>query len=185
MTISLATFAALLLPALLLVAAAAAVFRRLSALQRRVGSPCDPWLADLSVERYRPMVRLLNSDDIRFLRSQPGVTPAMLHRLRQQRCQIFRGYLRSLELDFHQASDALVQVMLQSQVDRRDLIPVLLGSRLKFATAAFSIRCRLVLYRWNIGQEPVQRLLGLFEGLQLELLAWTPTPQGVALVINV
>ena len=178
MTISLAAFAALLLPVLLLVATAVFVFRRLSALQRRAGSPSDRWSADLSVERYRPMVRLLNSDDLHFLRSQPGVTPAMLHRLRQQRCQIFRGYLRSLERDFHQASDALILVMVQSQVDRRDLIPVILGSRLKFASAVFSLRCRLLLYRWNIGQEPVQRLLGLFEGLQLELLAWTPTPEG-------
>jgi hypothetical protein len=178
MTLPITALAALFLSALPVVAAAVFVLRRLAALQRRAGKPDDAWSADLSVERYRPMIRLLNVDDIRFLRAQPGVTPEMLHRLRRQRCQIFRGYLKNLERDFQQASDALILVMVQSQVDRRDLIPVFVGSRIKFATAAFSIRCRLLLYRWNIGQEPVQRLLGLFEGLQLELLAWTPTPEG-------
>jgi hypothetical protein len=31
-------------------------------------------LDDLSIERYRPMLRLLDDQDLRFLREQPGFT---------------------------------------------------------------------------------------------------------------
>src|ERR1035437_5554731 len=50
------------------------------------------WIDDLSTDRYRPMMRLLDSRDIEFLRSQAGFTPKMESKLRAQRCQIFRGY---------------------------------------------------------------------------------------------
>ena len=58
------------------------------------------WIDELSIERYRPMARLLDGDDLEFLRSQPGFTPDVLNKLRSQRCQIFRGYLRCLQSDF-------------------------------------------------------------------------------------
>jgi hypothetical protein len=35
----------------------------------------------------------------------------------------------------------------------------------------------LLLYRWDVGHDSVARLVGLFEGLQLELLALAPTPE--------
>ena len=57
-------------------------------------------LAELSVDRYRPMLRLLNDDDLRFLRVQPGFTPDMARSYARQRCKIFRGYLKCLETDF-------------------------------------------------------------------------------------
>ena len=58
------------------------------------------WIEELSLERYRPMMRLLDPDDLEFLRSQPGFTWRMASRLRAQRCQLFRSYLRSLDEDF-------------------------------------------------------------------------------------
>ena len=58
------------------------------------------WIEDLSLDRYRPMLRMLDGDDIEFLRSQPGFTPGMATKLRAQRTQIFRGYLKSLETRF-------------------------------------------------------------------------------------
>jgi hypothetical protein len=179
MTLSLAIPTALFLAALAIFAAAILISRQIATMQRRCSGSFH-WTGDLSVERYRPMLRLLNGDDFRFLRTQPGVTPALINRLRKQRCQVFRGYLRCLQEDFALASDALIMVMVQSQSDRRDLIPTLIGSRLKFAAAIFRVRCRLVLYRWNVGQVPVARLVHLFEVLQLELLASTPTEDGHA-----
>jgi hypothetical protein len=58
------------------------------------------WIDDLSIEQYKPMLRLLDSADIEFLRSQPGYTRAMEVKLRAQRCQELRGYLRDLNTDF-------------------------------------------------------------------------------------
>jgi hypothetical protein len=122
------------------------------------------------------MFRLLEEDDIRFLRSQPGATPALVRRLRRQRYQVFRGYLQSLERDFLLAFEALMLVMVHSQTDRRDIVRALIASRVKFSAGVFRVRCRLFLYRWDVGQDSVAHLVSLFEGLQLELLALVPDP---------
>src|ERR1022692_4408155 len=58
------------------------------------------WIDDLSTNRYRPMMRLLDPRDVKFLRSQAGYTPKMESKMRAQRCQIYRGYLRCLNMDF-------------------------------------------------------------------------------------
>ena len=165
-----------LVPAAILTGNAALFYRRLATLRRRAALPRD-WTSDLSVDRYRPMFRLLDAADTRFLLSQPGGTPDLVNRLRRQRCQVFRGYLRSLERDFQSASDALMMLMIHAQSDRRDILRALAGSRIKFTIGMVRVRCRLALYRWNMGSEPIANLVGLFEGLQLELLALLPLLQ--------
>src|ERR1019366_4989261 len=79
------------------------------------------WLDDLSTERYRPMLRLLDEEDLRFLRTQPGFTPKMAAKFRAQRCRILQGYLRSMQVDFGRICTALKLVMTESQQDRPDL----------------------------------------------------------------
>src|ERR1700730_1193096 len=77
-------------------------------------------LEELSPERYKPMLRLLDTQDLDFLRSQPGFTRKMEGEFRRQRCEIFRGYLRQLDSDFQQVCTALKLVMVQSNADRTD-----------------------------------------------------------------
>jgi hypothetical protein len=179
MTLTLATLPILLATTVLFIAVCILVYRQVVA-PRRPNVPAN-WTPEFSVDRYRPMFRLLEDDDIRFLRSQPGATSAMVKRLRRQRYQVFRGYLRSLELDFHLALAALMAVVVHSPSERRDLLRALVVSRLKFSIGVFRVRCRLFLYRWNIGHEPVARLVSLCEGLQLELLALAPSPDGAVI----
>src|SRR5580658_8849945 len=99
----------------------------LAYLIRKVGSAgkhlpvTSEWIDDLSLDRYRPMLRMLDGSDIAFLRSQPGFTPDMGRKLRAQRTQIFSGYLRSLETDFGRVCAAIKLVMLQSTYDRPEL----------------------------------------------------------------
>src|SRR5271166_6601390 len=87
-----ATFAGMLL-------AVALLFRKLSSPGSSLPVTAE-WIEALSLEHYRPMMRLLDGQDISFLRSQPGYTPAMARNLRMQRCRVFRGYLRCLSADF-------------------------------------------------------------------------------------
>src|SRR5512138_3272273 len=54
--------------------------------------------------KYRPMERLLQRDDFRFLASQPGFSPRLGRRFRRERRRIFRAYFRSLKRDFAQVS---------------------------------------------------------------------------------
>jgi hypothetical protein len=165
----------LTLSTILFIAVGTLIYRQIAALLRRPSVPLD-WTPDLSVDRYRPMFRLLSEGDISFLRSQPGATPALVRRLRKRRCQVFRGYVQSLERDFHGALKALSLVMVQSQSDRRDIARTLIVSRLRFSLAVYRVRFRLLVYRWNMGQEPVTHMMNLFEGLQRELAAMAETP---------
>ncbi len=125
----------------------------LAYLIRKIGfaGKCIPvtseWIDDLSLDRYRPMLRMLDGDDIAFLRSQPGFTPDMAKKLRSQRAQIFRGYLRSLEIDFGCVCVAIKLVMLQSRHDRPELAETLLRQQVTFACAMLSVRLHLVLYQ--------------------------------------
>src|SRR3954465_11639855 len=99
----------------------AVLIAAVAVLVRSLGSAgqCLPltaeWIDELSIERYRPMMRLLDGGDLGFLKSQPGFTPRMAVKLRIQRCQIFRGYLRCLNGDFQRVCAAIKVLMLQSQ----------------------------------------------------------------------
>ena len=105
----------------------AALVAGLAAVVRSLGSArhCLPvtaeWIDELSIERYRPMLRLLDSSDIEFLRSQPGYSPKMESDLRAQRCHIFAGYLRCLNMDFRRVCVALKVLMAQSR-DRKSVV---------------------------------------------------------------
>jgi hypothetical protein len=94
------------------------------------------WLDDLSIERYRLMLRLLAEEDQRFLRKQPGFTPRMAARFRTQRCQFVRGYIRSIKVDFGRICATLKVVMVQSQQDRPDLASALVRSQITFQVRA-------------------------------------------------
>ena len=103
------------------------------------------------------MLRLLDEEDLRFLRKQPGFTPQMAAKFRAQRCRIFRGYLRSMQVDFGRICAVLKIVMAQSQQDRSDLASALVRSQITFTCRMVAIQFRLWLYRWGFGKVEVTR----------------------------
>jgi hypothetical protein len=135
------------------------------------------WMETLSVERYRPMLRLLNQDDLSFLKSQPGFRPDMAKRLRRQRCDIFKGYLRHLCADFQLTCAALKLIMLHAPIDRPDLASLLLRAQVSFALGLLQIHVRLALYRWGLAGVDVRNLVQLFDGMQLELRSLVPAAE--------
>jgi hypothetical protein len=52
------------------------------------------WLDDLSIKRYRPMLRLLAAEDLPFVTKQTGFSSLIAARLRAQRCLIVRSRRR-------------------------------------------------------------------------------------------
>ena len=127
------------------------------------------WIDDLSSDRYRPMLRLLDSCDIEFLRSQAGFSPKMEAKLRAQRCQILRGYLQCLDTDFQQVCVALKLVLLHSEQDRPDLSAVLMRQQIMFAVRLMAARFRLFLYQRGFCTVDVAPLVRIFEVLHVEL----------------
>jgi hypothetical protein len=133
------------------------------------------WIDELSIERYRPMMRLLDGGDVAFLQTQPGFTPRMATKLRQQRCQIFRGYLRCLNSDFSRVCSAIKLVMLQSKHDRPDLAAVLIRQQAMFAVGILNVHFRLLLYRWGVCGVDVAGLVNIFDKMRLELRTMVPS----------
>jgi len=127
------------------------------------------WINDLSIDRYRPMLRLLNPEDVRRLRAQPGFTWRMANKFRSQRCQLFREYLHSLDADFNRVHMALKVIMVQSKYDRPDLANILVHSKLTFAFRMMIVESQLVCYRYGIGAADFTDIIELFDALRLEL----------------
>jgi hypothetical protein len=138
------------------------------------------WIEDLSLDRYRPMLRMLDGGDIEFLRSQPGFTPSMATKLRAQRTKIFAGYLKSLETDFVRVCSAIKLIMVQSQHDRPELAETLIRQQISFAFLMLSVRGRLVLYSWGVCGVDVTQLVKLFDSTRLELRTLVPVSSRMA-----
>lgn len=132
------------------------------------------WIDELSIERYRPMLRLLNKKDLHFLRTQPGFTPQMATKFRLQRCEIVRGYLRHLDTDFKRICVALKVLMVQSKHDRPDLASAVMRSQMTFAYSMMMVQFQVVFYRYGLGIVDVTDLLKLFDGMRLELRTLVP-----------
>jgi hypothetical protein len=151
------------------------------ALVRRLGQSASKlpvtaeWIDALSTERYRPMVRLLDSSDIEFLRSQPGFTRKMEAQVRAQRCRIFSAYLDCLDTDFKRVCLALKLVMAQSSQDRPDLAAALIHQQVIFASGLLGARFRLCLYRLGICSVDVSSLVTIFDSMRLELRSLVPS----------
>jgi hypothetical protein len=133
------------------------------------------WIDELSVERYLPMLRLLDGKDLEFLRIQPGFTPAMEMQLRRQRCQMFQGYLRSLSTDFRRVCAATKVVMLYSNNDRPDLASALIHHQLVFALSFLRVEAALQLYRWGLCDVDVSSLVRIFDVARVELRSLVPS----------
>jgi hypothetical protein len=173
-TISISVFAVAVL-----VAALFAIVRSFGAARGDLPLNTD-WIDELSVDRYRPMMRLLDDSDLEFLRSQPGFTPRMASRLRARRSQVFRGYLRRLSADFHRVCTAVKVLMLQSKRDRPDLAAVLVRQQALFALGMAMVQARLFLYRWDLCTVDVRALVQTFDVMRLELRNMLPATVGAA-----
>ncbi|MBZ5725219.1 MAG: hypothetical protein LAP87_09505 [Acidobacteriia bacterium] len=137
------------------------------------------WISELSIECYRPMMRLLDGGDLEFLRSQPGFTPAMATKLRMQRCRIFQGYLRCLSADFGRVCAAMKMLLVQSRSDRPDLAGILLQRQLMFAWGMAAVQVRLHLYRWGVCGVDVTNLVKIFDLMRLDLRSMVPASVSV------
>ena len=132
------------------------------------------WIDEISSERYRPMLRLLDDRDFNFLRSQPGVGPLQIATLRAQRCRIFRAYLRSLNQDFTRVCDAVKVLIAESGEDRSDLARLLMRHQAQFTCAMIRVQFRLLLFGWGLGRVDVSGLVSLFNGVRMQLMTLSP-----------
>lgn len=163
----------LLLLSIGLSAAYIALLRQVSAVRDGLPITTD-WISDLSIERYRPMMQLLDQRETEFLAGHLAFTPQMAARLRWQRCQMFREYLRALRDDFRRVSMAMGVLMVQSRYDRPDLARALIRRRFAFALRLAVIRLRLLLYCRGYCRVDGSALVRTFDALRVELQGLVP-----------
>ncbi len=149
------------------------LIRRLGFVRRDLPVTAE-WIDELSVERYRPMARLLDDGDLEYLRSQAGFTRGALRKIRRQRCRIFRGYLRCLQIDFGRVCAAIHLVILQSDENRIELAAALTLHQAMFAAGVAVVHCRLALYRWGVCGVDVAGLVKRFDRMRSELRTLVP-----------
>lgn len=132
------------------------------------------WIDEFSVERYLPMLRLLDETELRVLHSHSGTTPQLAARFRRERCRIFRNYLRCLTADFSRVSAALKLLMTQAGTDRPDLASLLIRAQVSFAACLLLVRVQVAFYALGFGRVNAGALLQAFERIRLELRTIVP-----------
>jgi hypothetical protein len=143
---------------------------------RQNGEAVDQSLA-LAPGKYRPMERLLQEEDFRFLSSQPGFSARLGRRFRAQRRRIFRAYLRSLSMDFGRVSKACQILVIHAAEDRGDLARGIIRQRLLFALGILAVEGRLLLHAAGVGTVDVRGLVESLETMQAQIQVLLTPPQ--------
>lgn len=120
--------------------------------------------------RYRPMLRLLSDDDLDFA----ATSPVLRGRIRTQRREMFRGYLRCLTKDYARLLSGIRVMMVESGVDRPDLAKALAKNRFMFALALCRIELHLQLHALGIGRVDVSGLVEALDSLRGAVGVMTP-----------
>jgi len=122
------------------------------------------------VGRYRPMLRLLSDADLDFA----AANPALRGRIRAQRREIFRGYLRCLAKEYAGLLSGLRRIMVESGADRPDLAKALAKNRVMFTLALCRVEVHLGLHALGIGTVDVSGLVEALDALRGAVSVMTP-----------
>jgi len=127
-----------------------------------------------SVARYRPMARLLDSEDLEFLASRPGYSRGMGNQFRDSRRRIFRMYLAELAADFERLHAVARRMAAEAPEQHADLVSVLMRQQIAFWRSLAAIELRLALSWAGLAPASAGRLLDIVEQLQRSVAAAAP-----------
>jgi hypothetical protein len=153
---------ALLIFALFAMLAAGCGILMLAARMRLLNSVAQSNCPLPDAERYRPMLRLLSADDLKFA----AHNPALHSKLAARRRELFRGYIRCLTKDYARLLGSIRRLMVESGVDRPDLARALAKNRLAFALALCRIEVHLRLHALGLSNVDVSGLVEALDGLR-------------------
>ncbi|HVW07962.1 MAG TPA: hypothetical protein VHC90_05240 [Bryobacteraceae bacterium] len=161
---------ALLIIALLAVLAAGCGILMLAARMRLLDSVTQSNLPLPDAARYRPMLRLLSDDDLRFAARNPAIRAKLAARRRE----LFRGYVRCLTKDYGRLLASVRRIMVESGVDRPDLAKALTKNRFVFALALCRIELHLRLHAIGLGKVDISGLVEALDGLRATVNVMAP-----------
>jgi hypothetical protein len=159
---------------LLLMVGFGALFTKLLSRREDTFSPQEPF----SPECYRPMGRLLDEADGKFISSHSGCGRQIKKTFRKQRISIFRAYLQLLSKDFHRVCKALKLYMVTCKIDRSDLAAVIMKEQFRFAASMVYVEFTLMVFATGWSGLDVSRLMRSVDEMRerLQSLAMMPEP---------
>lgn len=101
--------------------------------------------SDVSADRYRPVVRLLDPQDLAFLEQLPGYHPSIGRRLRNERRKLMLTYLSMMKTDFDASYRLATDMLANAPQDQGSFAEILLRERSRFLLNYWRIRVSLVL----------------------------------------
>jgi len=131
-----------------------------------------------SPECYRPMERLLDEADGKFISSHSACTRQVKKTFRRQRISIFRAYLQLLSKDFHRVCKALKLYMAVCKTDRSDLASVVLKEQFRFAASMIYVEFTLLVFATGWSGLDASRLISAVDAMRerMQSLAMLPEP---------
>jgi hypothetical protein len=150
---------------------AAATFSVIWAKRYRSFDANDAARESFSLARYEPMKRLLSEEDFEFLKSKPGIGPAMVRRLRAQRRRVFRAYLCELASDFNRLHRDARLMVATAPEEYSDLVGVLMSLQTRFWSALVGAEILLAAHALGLGRIDVSGLLAPLEALNAAVRA--------------
>jgi hypothetical protein len=161
-----------LMVVVLIAAVAAGSFLAARLLQYRNTSAMD---TGFQPAHYAGMHRLLDPEEVAFLRSQPGMTDADIETFTQKRRQIFRLYLRELTADYQNLHAQARELVTLSPDKNPELVKMLIGQQVRFWAAIARIECELALQAVGFAADP-RSILDTVEALYSAILRATALP---------
>ncbi|HXP83912.1 MAG TPA: hypothetical protein VN841_04295 [Bryobacteraceae bacterium] len=137
---------------------------------------------ETSLDRYRPMARLMDPEDLRFVGAEQfpvleaGYTRQVAARLRDSRRRIFRMYLAELSADFQRLHAAARRMVAEAPEQHAGLVPVLMRQQIAFWRSLAAIELRLALSWAGLAPADASGLLKIVGDLQRALAAAAPMP---------
>lgn len=130
---------------------------------------------EFSMERYEPMLRMLDVQDAEFLASQPGaVELGSVGRLRRDRRRIFRMYLQELAADFERMHAQARAIAAASPEQHSEAVAKLVRQQLEFWAAMAMVELQLALDCVGAARVNPQRLVKVAGALRASLQAAMP-----------
>jgi hypothetical protein len=100
---------------------------------------------EFSYARYEPMARLMNDEDLLFLKAQPGFRPGIAKKFTRERRRIFRLYLQELALDFHRLHAHAREIVAGLPAENSQLVGMLIRQKFRFWYEMTALELRLSL----------------------------------------
>jgi hypothetical protein len=115
------------------------------------------------------MENLLSAEDFDFLSRQPGFDLALYRKLRQERLQIFRMYLRRMIADFSRLHFVARLIVAHAADDQSGILKRLLWLKLRFSASVLRAEFSYHLCRFGVGSLPARALITRLQDMSAQI----------------